>query len=354
MNLISRKQKKFINKTFSFIVFVSIVVFAFLFKDFLILQWQHSLAFYYVYEGDRKYKQGKLQDAINSYDKALKLFPEHVKARYNLGNIYVTYEDFNRAAECYEKALDVYPDFLNARISLGIILSQELIDLDRAIEEYKKVVKTKPFVINIPFLFSNNHHINYSIAIAYYNLGLAYKSKSLLAGTSPALVRECLQNAVDNYKKSLKYVPDSYDTHYNLALTLHLLGNYNEAIEEYCKAIDLEPMNYEAHYNLAILLRQKMMYKESIEELQKAGLLLDANGDNSKTRYIYQVLSDVSQRDEGLSLKYTHIPDQIEKEPSKQKYEIAYKNGKVVLEEKSEKSIIDDFKNCKVCSVIKY
>ena len=165
------------------------------FHGWFITQIKHTISYYHVYEGDKNFNKGDLQQAINNYNTALTLYPEHIKARYNLGNIYVAYEDFNSAAICYQKALQVYPDYFNARINLGIILSEELLNVDQAIQEYEKVIDSRPFMVNIPFIYNNYLYVKNSKASAFYNLGLAYKAKSLLVSQNKALSRYYLDKA---------------------------------------------------------------------------------------------------------------------------------------------------------------
>ncbi|MDD3012189.1 MAG: tetratricopeptide repeat protein [Candidatus Gastranaerophilales bacterium] len=309
----------------------------------------HTAAFYYVWQADEEYKKGHFQEAIGKYNYAIKLFPEHYKANYNLGNIYVTYEDYNNAVSCYEKALIANPYYLNARINLGIVLSQQILDIDRAIVEYNKAINTNPFILNLPFVFNNKPSITHSKAIAYYNLGIAYKNKSLLYKSDSMEARDYLKQAAECYRNSIKIEPDSYESHYNLALTMQLLGVYLESLEEYCKSINLEPLDYKAHYNLAILLRQKFLYRESIKELEKAGLLLDVKGDYFKTAYIYQILNEVSQRVIAKrAISYEYETEKSGESPARS-YDITYVNGRVVPTEDLDKAITENMRTCSVC-----
>jgi tetratricopeptide (TPR) repeat protein len=344
-----RHFMKFTRKTISAIVLLLAVLLIILFHKWVIIQMHHTAAFFYVWRGDQAFKKGEFQQAIDKYKYAITLYPENSKAHYNLANIYVVYEDYDNAVESYEKALEANPDYLNARINLGIVLTQQIVDVDRAISEYKKAINTKPFIIKIPFIYDNKTQVWQSKAIAYYNLGLAYKSKSMLHRSNPQIVKDCLRNAAQSYRNSISIEPKSYEAHYNLGLTLQLLGINNDAIKEYCTAINLEPFNYEAHYNLAILLRQKCMYTESINELEKAGLLLDTRGDYYKTAYIYQVLNDVSQRavSRRLSPK-EYIDEKLEDSPSRT-YNITYVHGKVVASDDLDKAIMENMRTCSVC-----
>lgn len=245
--------------------------------------------------GDKEYRRGKYQEAIDHYVKALEIFPKHIKARYNLANIYVVYEDFPTAAEEYQKVLSYDPKYLNARINLGILTAEEFQDYDRAIEEYARVINVKPNFLNIPFIYDNRSQILKAQEIAYYNMGLAYRDKSMLYSSDSLEYNSLLLKATEAYEKALRLNPKNYDAQYNLALTAHLLGLYTDALTGYCKAMLIAPLNYEAHFNLAILLKQKNMYKESFEEFKDAGSLVAYKGYSFQAAQIFSMLNEVSK-----------------------------------------------------------
>lgn len=339
---ITKAFRIFIDKV-SMAGFVAICAFIlFFFWDFIIMSFHQGIAFYLVEKGDKAYQNAQYVEAINDYEEALRFYPEHYRARYNLGNIYVAYEDYERAAECYEEALNCKEDFLKARINFGIILADGLKQIDDAIAQYKIAVKTNS--LN-PAKIKENEEDK---AIAYYNMGLAYKDKSLLLGYDRIASRVQLQNAAEAYVNSLKLRDENYDTYYNLALTYQLLGNFDGARKYYCKAINMQPFNYEAHYNFAILLSQKEDYFESMEELEKAGIILDSKGDSYKTYFVYSILNDVSQKailKKGLGAFLTNSEKHLDYKPD----ELQYVDGKVHISDKLDTRILNNMKSCQIC-----
>lgn len=334
---------KMIIEKVSLVGFIAICAFLlFFFWDFIMLGVNHTIAYYFVEKGDHAYRNAKYIEAINDYEKALEFYPEHYMARYNLGNIYVAYEDYEQAEQCYQEALFYKKDFLKARINLGIILVDQLKRIDDAIEQYKIAVETR-------FLNpSKMKEAREDKAIAYYNMGLAYKDKSLLLGYDRILSRKALEDSAQSYLGSLKLRDENYDTYYNLALTYQLLGDFANSRKYYCKAINMQPFNYEAHYNFAILLRQKGKYFESVEELEKAGIILDSKGDSYRKMFVYDVLNEVSQRAiqaEGMKAFLMNSEKNLDYKP----YEIQYVDGKVAISDKLDERILNNMKSCQVC-----
>ncbi|OGH95367.1 MAG: hypothetical protein A2039_01130 [Candidatus Melainabacteria bacterium GWA2_34_9] len=350
MELFLRKLKRAFEKLFGVSFFVGLIVVLFMFSSIIFLNFKRVGAFCYVYMGDRFSQKHEYQESINYYKRALEIYPGHVRGRYNLGNIYVAYEDFDSAIDCYQNALLYDPNYINARINLGIILAEERSDIDSAINEYTKAVQVQIPFIRIPFIYDNAELIKKAKGIAYYNMGLAYRDKSLLYTSDSLVSRELLMKAIDCYKQSLDISPDNYNAQYNLALTYHLLDMYSDAVEGYCRAMLIDPRSYEAYYNIAILLRQKGKYTEAAEEFKRAGNLSSFEGETSKASFIYDVLNEVSAMaiaqhgDESEK-----IADRINSDIKKETDDINDPEAKALTVEELEKVLIKRIKTGSVC-----
>lgn len=327
----------------SLVLLVLLIISFFVFPEFYKTQLNKIQSFYFVYQGDKAYKQHKLQAAIDNYTKALELHPKHYRARYNLANLYVAYEDYYSALENYKLALELKPDFMIARIDYAIVLSEATFNYDKAIEEYDTAIKKAPKWMYIPFIIDNKKTYKYNKGVAYYNQGLAWRGKSLIFGQDKYKSRKFLLSAVESYEKALKSIKE-YDIYYNLGIANQLLKRNFAAGRSYCKAIEMEPMNYEAHYNLAILLKSMKKYSDSAEEFIKAGLLLDSKGDSNKTRYVYDVLNEVNAR---LALDPDYLP--LKQKLDEEEFgngKVTYIHGKLVISEEFDKAMFKNFKTC--------
>ena len=263
-----------------------------------------------VYKGDRAFRKHKLAYSIEYYNRGLALFPKHYTAWYNLGNIYVVYEDYYAAVDAYTEAIKHNPKYVVARMNLGIIQAEKLGNFDEAIEQYEKILTTRYHIWAIPIIFNNKRSSRENRGLAYYNMGRAYRQKALyLTDEERYLTTPLLLKSAEAYEKACKILRKNSDARYNLALDYHLLGNYRDAGKNYCKAIELAPMNYEAHYNLALLLRRMKRYKDSLAELEKAALLVSTAGNSTNADYIFGILSDVSHSlmDYNSELEYVEM-----------------------------------------------
>jgi len=336
--------KKLFTKTFLIIFVLICFLGIFFYWGWFEKQYDKCVGMYYVYKGDKAYQQSDLQHAIDYYNKGLELYPEHYGAWFNLGNIYVVYEDYYSAVGSYEKAIEYNKNYTLARMNLGIISTEKLGDFDDAITQYQAIINSRQHLWFVPFVFRNTKSEKINRGLAYYNLGVAYRAKSLYQNSDKEESSMYLRKALQAYKNAAKILKKDYDTRYNLALAYQLSGDYQNAGLSYCKAIDLQPMNYEAHYNLAILLRHLRLYRESLNELQKAGIIVTNGNTNSNiTSYVFDVLNDVS-RTLASNDQYNDLLSPAEDGTSNNA--ITYVNGKIVATDELDRAILKNLKTC--------
>lgn len=290
------KLKKLISKLIVVLFILSVAYLSIFRQDMLKHQYDKALGMVYIYKGDKALKKQELQDAISYYRKGLELYPHHYNAWFNLGNIYVLYEDYFAATDAYNKAIELNSKYVLARMNLGIVLSEKIGDFDEAIDQYQKITETKKRGIHIPFIINSEKSTKWNKAIAYYNMGHTYRQKAIyLPQEERELYRKYLNMSAEAYEEALKILGEDYDASYNLALVYHLLREYDKAGVNYCKAVNADHMSFEAHYNLAILLKHLKFYKESLDEMEKATMLVTTSKTPySHAMYVFNVLNDIS------------------------------------------------------------
>lgn len=364
--------KRFFSGLFSLLVIAGIAAAIYFNQQFVKTHIiDRSKGMYYVHKGDKAYRKMETNKAIKFYNKGLKLFPGHYSAWHNLGNIYVSYEDYYSALHAYSQAFKYNPKMMIARMNYGVVATQKLGDFDSALEQFNNIVKTKRIELNIPYVFNNRISTKANKAIAYYNIGVTYRLKSLYENDDWEKQRKYLAKAIEAYKKSLKIDPKNYDTLYNLGVAYHVAGRYDDAGISYCKAIEVQPMSYEAHYNLAVLLRRLRYYEQSYEEIEKAATLVSALNENSaQQQYVAIVMNDIMRTmygneefraklktilDEEKNKSAQHMTDKEvkSKETTKDKEKgqitsegVNLVNGRVVVTKELDDAILKSFGKC--------
>jgi tetratricopeptide (TPR) repeat protein len=363
--------KKLLSALLSITIIAAIGLVAYFNKDFIDTQCNKVKGMYYVDKGDKAYKKMKMSKAISFYNQGLKLYPQHYGAWYNLGNIYVAYEDYQSALYAYSQAFKYNPKMMVARMNYGIISSQKLGDFEPALFQYQKIIETKRHLISIPYIFNNKMSFKENKAIAYYNIGVTYRLKALYASDDWELQRRYMAKAIDAYQRAIEINPFSYDTQFNLGTAYHSTGNYQDAGKCYCNAIRLEPLNYEAHYNLAVLLEKLNHHSEAYDEIDKATTLITAQDDTSGIlQYVSIVMNEIARnvyknpeyskqlkneeyiKEQKLEIQKSNKKNR-KKKIKEEKYGetitsegIKFVNGKIVPTAKLDDTILRDFGQC--------
>jgi tetratricopeptide (TPR) repeat protein len=82
--------------------------------------------------------QGRTEEAIKAYKKAIELREGHVEAYYNLGILYREQGHFKEAEKQYRHALFLKPDFAHAHYNLGVLYDLYLDNPAGALNHYKE------------------------------------------------------------------------------------------------------------------------------------------------------------------------------------------------------------------------
>jgi tetratricopeptide (TPR) repeat protein len=86
---------------------------------------------------------GLLHEAIEEYEKAVKLCPQFADLRTRLGTLLRETNDLVRAREQYEAAVRAKPSYVPARVQLGVTLLA-LGESDAAVDEWRRALEIDP------------------------------------------------------------------------------------------------------------------------------------------------------------------------------------------------------------------
>jgi len=184
--------------------------------------------------------QGKLEEAVASYRRALAHKPDDAHAHYNLGIALQDQGKLEEAVISYERTLAYKPDFAEGHNNLGNVLKDQG-KLDEAVTSFGRALAHKP-----------------DFAEAHYNLGNALQDLGRL------------EEAVVSYQRALAYKPGIAEAHNNLGNALKLQGELEEAVASYRRALAHKPDHAEAHYNLGNTLQDLGKLDEAVISYERA------------------------------------------------------------------------------------
>ncbi len=107
---------------------------------------QQIKAFWEAYRKAQKFRvEGNWEEAAKYYEKSLKLDNNHEDARFNLGNMYLEMEQYEKAEACWLKIVETNPTSARAHMQLGrLYLSYDIpgtFDIAKAKEEFTETFK---------------------------------------------------------------------------------------------------------------------------------------------------------------------------------------------------------------------
>lgn len=196
-------------------------------------------------EGIQWLRKRQIEKALNCFEKAVQVDPQHAHALCNIGRIYYEKSQWEKAVQYFEKSISIYPKLPEAYSNFGLTLHR-LNQMDRAIELYLKALEINP-----------------AYPIALLNMGFTLEKMGRL------------DESIRWYEKAIAMKPDYIDAHSNLAMTLLLNGNYKQGFLEYewrFKKEDAEPRTFQSipwdgrsFINKKLLVYPEQGYGDSIQ-----------------------------------------------------------------------------------------
>jgi tetratricopeptide (TPR) repeat protein len=165
-------------------------------------------------------RAGDYAQAIQDFQHALQIDPEHTIALQNLGSAYRQEKDWPQAKNTLERALALSPEDPEANYSLGMVYAQQN-DMEHAYDYLQKAIAARP-----------------AYPEALNNLGILY-----LRTRRPA-------EAIQSFEQSIRVAP-SYDQAYlNLARVYAIEGNREKAKTVLRALLDQQPDHAQAKAEL--------------------------------------------------------------------------------------------------------
>jgi tetratricopeptide (TPR) repeat protein len=216
--------------------------------------------------------RGKLEAAVVSYQQAVRLKPDYAEACANMADALAGLCKLNEAAAGYAQALKLRPTDPRLHKCLGNALArmEKLADAEASYREAIRLAPTYADAINdlgIAHARQNRYddaiaadrrafEVKPSFVEALNNLGNALRS----AGR--------FEESLECYRKALEQKPDYADAHNNLGIAYAEQGRFDEAVASYTECLKLRPTHVDAHMNRALTWLRKGDYAQGWAEYE--------------------------------------------------------------------------------------
>jgi tetratricopeptide (TPR) repeat protein len=170
-------------------------------------------------------QQGKFEDAVDAFSKAVSVEPDFAIGWYNLGRIERSLNHFKSAKTYLDRSINLQSDLTKAYFERALLFKQTG-EKEKALDDYNTIIKMKGDIY----------------MEAFSNRGL---TKKMLGDYGGALAD--LNQAIEEF-------PQNAELHKNRGNLNLLFGLHRKAIDDYTQAIALNDNYAEAHYNRALAL----------------------------------------------------------------------------------------------------
>lgn len=214
--------------------------------------WQHvitvaprsSIAHYNL--GKLSENDGRLEEGLESYRRAVNINPANAEAHYNLARLLAKQGMQAEAIAHYRQAAMIRPGDADTHNNLGLLLALQG-EVEASLEEFQRAVQIDP------------NHVR-----AFYNMGRVFSRQGEL------------EKGVQNFRQALKLNPDEVEILFGLGDALARQKRWEEAVVHLEKAVKLKPASPEARVALARSLAAQGKKNEAEKHYQEALRLLKA------------------------------------------------------------------------------
>jgi len=202
--------------------------------------------------------QGRVDDAIATYEQALELAADYPDAHYNLANALLEKNDPDAAAGHFAIALKSIPDSAGTRNNLGIALMGQG-KIAEAIQQFEGALRLEPTstktLRNLASALDDENRSAEALTYLQRAVELDPNDADALYDLGSLQLRSGeFDKAVATLQKAVAANPKSVEARNNLGIALASEGRVSEAIAQFKEALTLDPHSSEARRNLELAL----------------------------------------------------------------------------------------------------
>lgn len=231
--------------------------------------WRHAVAVSqssaaYKHRAARLEAEGKDEDAIEDYQRAVVIEPMNWDTHYRLGLLLQSKSRVQEAIEQYGTASQINPLAAEPQNQLAFVLMRQG-DLNQAAKYYQRVLElTSSEEQASQSRLKRLRHFR-KVTERVPDRGEAHFRLGVIAG-----LQLDYDKATHHLLKAVAITPDSEEAFYSLGLARAGLGDLNEAVEYFRKAVQIRPSYGQAHESLGRALAAQGKKPEAEKHLEEA------------------------------------------------------------------------------------
>lgn len=215
-----------------------------------------DISWYHHHLGEVLLKLGRCDEASIAFRHAIELKPDFAWSYHHLGDALAQQQDWEESATAFRHAIELNPEHFGTYVGLGKSLAK-LGQLDEAIAAYTRASELNPDADWIHHALANvvpqRNQSNLTEAIASYRQMI-----------------ELNPDNIEAYQNLLQLQPDNSELWLQLGNTLVQQGKPEDAIAAYRRSIKHNPQNQTAYYSLGECLAKLGQLEEAIAAYRQA------------------------------------------------------------------------------------
>ncbi|MGB8213134.1 MAG: tetratricopeptide repeat protein [Anaerolineales bacterium] len=240
---------------------------------------------------------GRVEEAIQAYQNAISLAPEHISAWNNLGNLYIKLERHAEALTAFQKAIEQNASDGVGWDGLGD-LYHKLGRNDDAIYAFLKAIEFSPNYAHSWNGLGNSYmqdgRLDEALAAHQKAIEIDRRTVNSWLGLGDIYrLQGKNEDACIAYQTTLELDPQNARAWNQLGNIHYDLDAYEEAMPAYEKAIELKQADSLSYGNLASIYVHKGCYKEAVPLLQNG---IELSNDKKDTACLWNRLGDAYRR----------------------------------------------------------
>lgn len=201
----------------------------------------------YFESGKNHLNEGRFEDAISDFTKAMELHQKNAEYYFYRGNAHRNLGNLYQARRNYKQVIKMNPEHFGAYTNLaltyvqadfGLIYASARSQYDMAKQNYEKAVEINPQYV-----------------IPHYNLGNIHSANGFYT------------LAIQNYSKAIEIEPNYAPAYHNRGSSHLALGNLDLALADYNKAIEIDPFCMSAYTNRSNIYLDTGKYQLAVQDM---------------------------------------------------------------------------------------
>jgi tetratricopeptide (TPR) repeat protein len=226
------------------------------------------------YEAEALYQEGRIAQAINSYERALELEPSNVQAMIPLARLLALEGETSEAVVVAQRATQLAPDSAAAWAVLGMAQDWDGA-VGQAIESCSRAVELDPNHAEAHAYLAEAYAdaVRWEDAINAGQTAIRLDEQSVDAHRNYGYVLESQGNyweAASEYDRALQINPNLAHIHISAGRVQRTLGDFESAAASFKRAVEIEPDNVEATTELGWSYHLMSQFTEAETHLERA------------------------------------------------------------------------------------